>query len=129
MSTKYQNSKDVPVSVIISRLKELSDAITDGRESRDREFTMRIPDECDRDADLVLGEAASRLEQSEALNKRLAAALKEKMIFTEGAYVLRKQAEAVESVVGVSEISASLHAERLRQQADEAEQASAHSSE
>lgn len=42
-----------------------------------------------------------------------------------GAWLLRKQAEAVAAVVGVSEISASLHAQRLRDQADqiEAEQA------
>jgi hypothetical protein len=61
MSTKYQNSKDVPTSVLVARLEELSDAIAGGRESQAREFTMRIPAECDRDADLVLAEAARRL--------------------------------------------------------------------
>lgn len=61
MSTKYRNSRDVPLDIIITRLNELSDAITGGRESQGREFTMRIPAECDRDADLVIGEAAARL--------------------------------------------------------------------
>jgi hypothetical protein len=32
----------------------------------DGEFTMRVPAECDRDADLVLAEAARRLEQADA---------------------------------------------------------------
>ena len=65
MSRQYKNSKDVPVDVLISRLNELSDAICGGRESLEREFTMRIPAECDRDADLVLAEAARRLEAYE----------------------------------------------------------------
>ena len=61
MSTKYQNSKDVPMEVLIARLDELADAVAGGRESQSREFTMRIPAECDRDADLVIAEAARRL--------------------------------------------------------------------
>ena len=63
MSCKYQNSSDVPVDTLIERLLELSNAITGGRDSQCREFTMRIPAECDRDADLVLAEAARRLEK------------------------------------------------------------------
>jgi hypothetical protein len=65
MSRQYKNSKDVPTSTLIKRLNELSDAICEGRESQAREFTMRIPAECDRDADLVLAEAARRLEAYE----------------------------------------------------------------
>ena len=59
MSTKYEDLKLVPTSVLIERLKELADAIAKG--NRD-ELTMRIPAEVDRDADIVLMEAAKRLE-------------------------------------------------------------------
>ncbi len=59
MSTKYEEPKLVPTSVLIERLKELADAIAKG--NRD-ELTMRIPAEVDRDADIVLAEAAKRLE-------------------------------------------------------------------
>jgi hypothetical protein len=62
MSTKYHNSKDVPNDVLIARLNELSDAICAGKDSKDMEFTRRIQAECDRDADLVIAEAARRLE-------------------------------------------------------------------
>ena len=61
MSTKYKNTRDVPLDVLVARLNELSDAIRGGKDTRDREFTMRIPAECDRDADLVIAEAAKRL--------------------------------------------------------------------
>ena len=61
MSTKYKNSKDVPMEVLLERLDELADAVTGGKVSRDREFTMRIPAECDRDADLVISEAMNRI--------------------------------------------------------------------
>lgn len=77
MSTKYRSSRDVPMGTIITRLNELSDAITGGRESQGREFTMRIPAECDRDADLVIGEAAVRLAALQAENEALRAAMKE----------------------------------------------------
>src|SRR5690554_4533932 len=73
MSTKYRNSRDVPLDIIIARLNDLSDAVTGGRESQEREFTMRIPAECDRDADLVIGEAASRLAKLHAENEALRA--------------------------------------------------------
>jgi len=62
MSTNYQSSEEVPTEILVARLLELSDAITKGKDGVDREFTMRIPAECDRDADLVLAEAARRLE-------------------------------------------------------------------
>lgn len=73
MSTKYKNSRDVPLNVIIARLSELSDAVAGGRGSQEREFTMRIPAECDRDADLVIDEAASRLAKLHAENETLRA--------------------------------------------------------
>jgi hypothetical protein len=74
MSTKYQHSTEVPTEVLAKRLDELSDAVV-ARMNRDnatfeREFTCRIPAELDRDADLVLSEAASRLiELKEELTK------------------------------------------------------------
>lgn len=61
MSRKYQNTKDVPTAALIVRLRELSDAIAGGRAATESEFSMRVPAECDRDADLVLAEAAERL--------------------------------------------------------------------
>jgi len=61
MSTNYQESKDVPTSVLCSRLMKLSDAVTKGPESINREFYMNIPAEVDHDADIVLSEAANRL--------------------------------------------------------------------
>jgi len=63
MSTKYRQSKDVPTEVICDRLKELSDVITKGEKQFLREFVMRVPAELDRDADLILCEAARRLRE------------------------------------------------------------------
>ena len=63
MSIKYKSSKEVPLEAIISRLRELSDAITDKKTVTANEFTMRIPAECDRDADLILYESANRLSE------------------------------------------------------------------
>ena len=65
MSNKYKESSEVPTSVLIERLKELSDAVTKGEQGQ-REFTMRIPAEVDRDADIVLSESARRLAKFEA---------------------------------------------------------------
>jgi hypothetical protein len=62
MSRIYQNPKDVPLEKLCQRLDELSDAVTKGQQA-DHEFTMRIPAECDRDADIVLAEAARRLRE------------------------------------------------------------------
>lgn len=47
---------------LAKRLRELSKAVTEGPEGWHREFTMRIPAEPKRDADLVLQCAAARLE-------------------------------------------------------------------
>lgn len=65
MSTKYRSGKDVPNSVLCSRLEELADAVTKGKQVIDREFVMRIPAELDHDADLVLYEASRRIEKLE----------------------------------------------------------------
>lgn len=62
MSTKYSKSEQVPTEVLINRLDELSDACID-KISFNREFTMRIPAELDRDPDLVLSISSQRLKQ------------------------------------------------------------------
>lgn len=67
MSHQYKHNDEIPNSVLAARLDELSRAVTEGPEARDREFTMRIPAECDRDADLVLAAAAARLRHFDAL--------------------------------------------------------------
>lgn len=61
------------------RLEELSDAITskDGWESVHREFTMRIPADEDRDADLVLYWAAKALREQQAEIERQKAHISE----------------------------------------------------
>jgi hypothetical protein len=66
MSTKYKNSKDVPLDVIVARLQELVGAIVSPGKFNDNEFTMRIPAECDRDADLVMSEAVNRINAMQA---------------------------------------------------------------
>lgn len=62
MSTKYRTSEEVPTAVLCERLHQLAEAISNGKEYTGREFTMRVPAEVDRDADLVMTEAAQRLE-------------------------------------------------------------------
>lgn len=58
---------DAPTTHPLSpRLRELSDAVTQGREAVAREFTMRVPAEPDRDADLVLSRAADDLDRQQA---------------------------------------------------------------
>lgn len=66
MSTKYNLSDEIPSEVICARLEELSKAVSEGREAVAREFTMRVPAECDRDADLVLATAAKRIRALES---------------------------------------------------------------
>ena len=63
MSTEYGAQDRVPTEILISRLEELSRAVTEGKDAVSREFTMRIPAEMDRDADLVLHAAACRLRE------------------------------------------------------------------
>lgn len=59
MSTKYKDVSEVPTSVLAERLEELANAVANNNMS---EFTMRIPAEVDHDADIVIKEAAKRLE-------------------------------------------------------------------
>lgn len=67
MSTKYTLISDVPNDVLANRLFELSDAVVarmNGQKDKFMdEFSCRIPAELDRDADLVLMEAAKRLQK------------------------------------------------------------------
>ena len=65
MSHKYKDGDHIPSEVICKRLDELSDTITRGKRHIDREFTMRIPAELDRDPDLVLLIAAKRIRELE----------------------------------------------------------------
>jgi len=65
MSTRYKSPLDVPAQVLADRLDELADVICKKRDRIDAEFAMRVPAECDRDADLVLAEAARRLREQD----------------------------------------------------------------
>ena len=65
MSTKYKIGDDVPSEILCKRLEKLSKAVTEGRDSIAREFCMRVPAECDYDADLVLSAAAKRIRDLE----------------------------------------------------------------
>ena len=66
MSENYKDAKELPTEVLCRRLDQLSDAVTEGRESVLREFVMRVPAEVDHDADIVLAEAARRLRSHNA---------------------------------------------------------------
>jgi hypothetical protein len=76
MSRKYKESSDVPTDVICDRLDELADAVTKGDRGM-HEFTMRIPAEPDRDADLVLSAAATRLRLANEALKQAGIRIKE----------------------------------------------------
>lgn len=66
MSSKYKDSRDVPTDVICDRLRELVKAITDDNGKQwYTAFYMSIPAQVDRDADIVMSEAARRLEAME----------------------------------------------------------------
>lgn len=65
MSTKYKYKDEVPSDILCNRLEELAHAVTQGGDAVNREFNMRIPAECDRDADLVLSAASRRIRQLE----------------------------------------------------------------
>ena len=75
MSMKYKHGDHVPTEVLAKRLDELADVVGRPGEERDRELTRRIPAELDRDADLVLSEAATRLTALAALCQEGAAVL------------------------------------------------------
>ena len=71
MGAKYQKTVDVSLEIICKRLEELSDAVTSGKERTLREFSMRVPAEVDRDADLILSGAAMRLKEQDKEIERL----------------------------------------------------------
>ncbi len=61
MIIKYNKPEYAPRDVLCDRLNALSYTVTCGKEAVAQEFTMRIPAEGDRDADIVLAEAARRI--------------------------------------------------------------------
>lgn len=67
MSTNYKDPSDVPTGVLAARLDVLANAVANRQDRKfEREFDMRIPAEVDRDADIVLSEAAKRLREMDA---------------------------------------------------------------
>ena len=58
MSAKYNKHEEVPTSALADRLKELAGFVAKNDFS---DFSMRVPAELDRDADLVMSGAAMRL--------------------------------------------------------------------
>lgn len=79
MSTQYKKPSEVPTDTLIIRVENLADAVTKGESGKD-EFTMRIPAECDRDADIVLTEFARRFKE---LEKQLAKANESALFYKE----------------------------------------------
>ena len=79
MSTQYKKPSEVPTDTLIIRVENLADAVTKGEPGKD-EFTMRIPAECDRDADIVLTEFARRFKE---LEKQLAKANESALFYKE----------------------------------------------
>lgn len=79
MSTQYKKPSEVPTDTLIIRVENLADAVTKGESGKD-EFTMRIPAECDRDADIVLTEFARRFKE---LEKQLAKANESVLFYKE----------------------------------------------
>lgn len=61
MSTEFKYPTQVPTERLADRLKQLAQAAAEGNRS---EFTMRVPVEFDRDADVVMDESARRLRAS-----------------------------------------------------------------
>jgi len=68
MNVKYRHGFEVPTEELCTRLDELSNAVTKGRDAINREFYMSIPALHHIDADLVLSEASMRIK---AMNKRI----------------------------------------------------------
>lgn len=82
MSSQYKSTEAVPDHVLLARVAELVDAVTKGS-AGSNEFTMRVPAECDRDADLVLTELAIRYRQARNRASKAEAKLKELYGFIE----------------------------------------------
>ena len=97
MSARYNDVSEVPTTVICERLRELSEAVTTSDSKVRREFTMRVPAEVDRDADIVLSAAADRLAAAE---QRLAeiAELPEKWM-EEDSYYGSSYAENINAII------------------------------
>jgi len=73
---QYKSSCEVPNSAICARLNELSEIVKQ-RPLPEHEFSMRVPAELDRDADLVLSIAAQRIAALEESERRLRAVLEQ----------------------------------------------------
>lgn len=77
MSTQYKKMEEVPTAALADRLMELSRFVAANDFS---DFSMRVPAELDRDADVVMSGAALRLlqleQELEQERKRLDWALK-----------------------------------------------------
>ena len=71
MSIKYKFSDEVPSVVLVTRLRELSDAITKGSKMIASAFYMSVPAQVDHNADLVLEGAAKRIEDLLKLLKEM----------------------------------------------------------
>ena len=65
MSVKYKTADEVPSAILVARLNELSEAVTNGSKAISREFYMSVSAQCDNDADLVLAAASKRIEDLE----------------------------------------------------------------
>lgn len=61
MSNIYRRAEDVPTHILVNRLHELAKAAPKNCPDHSQEFTLRVPVELDRDADVVLHECAKRL--------------------------------------------------------------------
>jgi hypothetical protein len=75
MSEKYSTSSEVPTEILVTRLDQLADAVTKGANGTGQ-FTMSVPAQVDRDADIVLVEAGIRLTALRTENEQLREALK-----------------------------------------------------
>lgn len=86
MSSQYKHPSEVPDEVLLARVKQLVEAITKPGVDPRFELTMRIPAECDRDADIVLSELARRYKllrnADPATNKTLAPVAKGRYGYT-----------------------------------------------
>lgn len=72
MSNQYKEFKDVPTHIIAERVVELGEKVASGDFS---DFSMRVPGEYDRDADLVMTGAGLRLNELQAQADKAEAAL------------------------------------------------------
>ena len=61
MSCYYKDSNSVPNRILSKRLDDLADIIINRKKGWQEELSMRVPAECDRDADLILSEADFRI--------------------------------------------------------------------